>query len=89
MAPKSITKQRLKKILLFQIEKYNELVEKFPNFQMDIIEIMVKDHTYAQFGFDKEAILAAIKKHQVKEEESFIIIFKKINDYLKNKCMNL
>ena len=40
-------------------------------FKIDIIEIMMIDCVYEEYGLDREAIKAAIKKHDIKNDKEF------------------
>lgn len=50
---------------------------------------MVTDFTYSEFGFDKEAVKAAMRKLEVEDDESFDGILKKLEDYQKNSFLNI
>jgi hypothetical protein len=89
IAPKIITKLRLKNILQFQLEAFNELKKEYPDLKPEVMEIIVIDKVYGEFGFDKEAIRAAIQKHQVNSDSSFEIIMKKLNEYKNESFLNI
>ena len=56
---------------------------------MDMIEVMVIDYTYLEYGFDREAIKSAMSKHNVFESESFEVYLKKLDDYQNNSFLNI
>jgi hypothetical protein len=45
---------------------------------------MVTDYTYAEFGFDKDGILAAMSKFNIYQDHSFDILLKRIHDFKKS-----
>lgn len=89
MAPKAITKGKIKEILSFQCEQYKKMSEEYPNLQLDVIEIMVVDLTYEEFGYDKEAIKAAFKKHSIDKDESFFTLISQLREYQQNSFLNI
>lgn len=89
IAPKIITKLRLKDILRFQIESFQELSEKYPNLNNEILEVMVTDTVYSKFGFDKEAIRGAIQKHEIDTDQSFEEIISQLDQYRNSSFLNI
>ena len=55
---------------------------------MDVIEIMVTDHSYAEFGYEKQAIQAAVEKLKLDEDPSFKELLEKLESYQKNTFLN-
>lgn len=51
---------------------------------MDIIEIMVTDYCYEEFGFEKQAIQAAVDKLDLIKDTQFSEILSKLENYQKN-----
>ena len=87
IAPKILTKLRLKNILIFQIEVFNNFSSTNPDLSHEVLEIIVTDKTYAEFGFDKDAIRSAINKHQVESDEDFENIFERLNEFKSNSFL--
>jgi hypothetical protein len=56
---------------------------------MDMIEVMVVDYTYLEYGFDREAIKSAMNKHNIFESDSFIVYLNKLDEYQKNSFLNI
>ena len=56
---------------------------------MDIIEVMVIDHTYTEYGYDREAIKSAMNKLNVYDSESFEVYLNKLEEYQKNAFLNI
>lgn len=50
---------------------------------------MVIDHTYLEYGFDRETIKSAMKKHDVYSDRDFDIYLKKLDEYQKNSFLNI
>ena len=50
---------------------------------------MVVDHIYIEYGFDKEAIRAAMIKHNVSDDKSFEMIIDKLEKYHDNSFLNI
>jgi hypothetical protein len=88
IAPKIITKLRLKNILLFQLETYQSLLDNYIGLSNDVYEIIVTDTVYSEYGFDKEAIRAAIQKHEIYNDKSFDEIINKLEDYRNSSFLN-
>ena len=88
IAPKVITKLRLKNILLFQLETYQSLINQYPDYNNDVLEIIVTDTVYSEFGFDKEAIRAAIQKHEIHNDKSFDEIIYKLEEFRNTSFLN-
>lgn len=89
IAPKIITKLRLKNILQFQLEAYKQIKTENPDLKPEVVEIIVIDKVYLEFGFDKEAIRAAIQKHQITNDSSFDILMKKLDQYRNESFLNI
>lgn len=91
MAPKVLTKKKIKEILAFQCEEYASLIEQYKELQIDAIDIMIIDHTYEEFGYDKEAIRGAMNKHKdsLDNDRSFEDYMNKIGEYKKNTFLNI
>lgn len=56
---------------------------------MDIIEVIVIDYTYVEFGFDREALKAAEIKHSIEDDPEFDIYLKKLSEYQKDAFLNI
>ena len=54
-----------------------------------MIEVMVTDYTYIEYGFDREAIKSAMNKLNVYDSDSFGVYLKKLDDYQKNSFLNI
>jgi hypothetical protein len=54
-----------------------------------VIEIIVTDHVYQEFGLDREAIKAAIKKHKVNEDLEFENVVDKLENFQNNSFINI
>eukprot|EP00340_Litonotus_pictus_P000604 CAMPEP_0170519478 /NCGR_PEP_ID=MMETSP0209-20121228/4878_1 /TAXON_ID=665100 ORGANISM="Litonotus pictus, Strain P1" /NCGR_SAMPLE_ID=MMETSP0209 /ASSEMBLY_ACC=CAM_ASM_000301 /LENGTH=459 /DNA_ID=CAMNT_0010805373 /DNA_START=407 /DNA_END=1786 /DNA_ORIENTATION=+ len=89
IAPKIITKLRLKNILQFQLESCQELMQKYPDLNNDVLEIIVTDTTYSEYGFDREAIRAAIQKHEIYNDHSFEEIINKLDEFKNSSFLNI
>ena len=57
--------------------------------QNDVLEIIVIDCVYAEFGFDKEAIRAAMMNHKINEDQSFEDLINKLEEYHNNSFVFL
>lgn len=55
--------------------------------QNDIVDVMIIDHVYAEYGLDNECIKAAEKKFNIKEDPEFIPIFQKMSQFQNNSFM--
>lgn len=89
IAPKVITKLKLKNILSFQIDTFTEYSNIYPELANEIIDIMVTDKTYCEYGFDKEAIRSAINKHQISEDPNFEKILVKLEEFKNCSFLNI
>lgn len=89
IAPKVLTKLKLKNILKYQVQAYEEVISKYPQLNKDIIEIIVNDKLYLEFGFEKEAIIAASIKHCITQDESFAEILTQLSEYKDNSLLNI
>lgn len=89
IAPKVLTRIKLKKILKFQIELFKELQGKHPDLTNEVLEIIVTDHIYYEYGFDKEAIRAAIEKHQIDSDKSFDELIEELDKFRDNSFLNM
>lgn len=89
IAPKIITKLRLKNILNFQLETYQDLMNKYQELSNDVLEIIVTDTVYSEFGFDREAIRAAIQKHDIYKDKSFEEVIYKLEEYRNSSFLNI
>jgi hypothetical protein len=50
---------------------------------------MVTDHVYLEFGLDREAIKAAIKKHNVYQDYNFENVIVKLENFQNNSFINI
>lgn len=50
---------------------------------------MVTDHVYLEFGLDREAIKAAIKKHNVSQDYNFENVIVKLENFQNNSFINI
>lgn len=89
IAPKIITKSTLKKILEFELRAYEEYHENHQELSAEVLEIVVIDKLNEEFGFDKEAIRAAIVKHQVIDDNSFEVLITQLQDYKGSSFLNI
>ena len=89
IAPKVITKFYLKKILHLQLETFTELIQTYPQLSNDVMEIIVTDKVYSEFGFDKDAIRAAITKHDIVHDKAFEEILLKLEDFRNSSFLNI
>lgn len=89
IAPKIITKIRLKGILDFQLKAFEEYHSKYPELTSEVLEIIVIDKVYAEYGFDKEAIRAAIAKHHVFHDDSLDGVLSRLDEYRSNSFLNI
>ena len=56
---------------------------------MDIIEVIVIDYTYIEYGFDREAMKAAEIKHSIEEDPEFQECLKKLSEFQKDAFLNI
>jgi hypothetical protein len=75
---------KLKLILTYQCEIYEKLVREYQNYEPDIIEIMVTDHVYIEYGYDRETIRAAIMKSNIQDDPEFEEIIKRMDSLQPN-----
>ena len=73
----------------YQIQAYEDVISKYPQLNKDIIEIIVLDKLYLEFGFEKEAIVAASIKHCITQDESFAEILNQLSEYKDNSMLNI
>lgn len=83
IAPKVLTKLRIKSILDFQYEIFKKYRKSNPEFNSDVLDIIVCDTVYSELGFDKDAIRAAELKHDIINDPTFESILSKIEE-IKN-----
>ena len=50
---------------------------------------MVTDHVYLEYGLDREAIKAAIKKHNVYDDNNFENVIVKLEKFQNNSFINI
>jgi hypothetical protein len=50
---------------------------------------MVTDHVYLEFGLDREAIKAALKKYSIYEDEEFARVKEKLENFQNNSFINI
>ena len=50
---------------------------------------MVTDHVYLEFGLDREAIKAALKKYSLNEDEEFTKIKEKLDNFQNDSFINI
>jgi len=89
IVPKNITKSKLQKVLQYQCEIYEKLINQFPSYEIDLVEIMVTDHVYLEYGLDREAIKAAIKKFSLYQDDEFIKVKSKLENFQNNSFINI
>lgn len=89
IAPKIITKLRLKSILEFQLQTFEDYSQKYPQLSQDALEVVVTDKMYIEYGFDKEAVKAAISKHQVYDDSLFEEIIGKLSEFKNTSFLNI
>ena len=54
-----------------------------------MIEIFVVDHTYYEFGYEKEVINASMIKFKVEEDKDFDVYVDTLLEYQKNGFLNV
>ena len=50
---------------------------------------MVTDYVYSEYGYDREAIRAAIIKNNIQEDPQFKDILKKLQSFQNNTFLNI
>ena len=89
IAPRIITKLRLKNILQFQFDCFRDIKNNYADLKPEVMEIIVIDKVYAEYGFDKEAVRAAINKHNIHNDSTFEDILKKLNEFKNESFLNI
>jgi hypothetical protein len=56
---------------------------------MDILEVIVIDYTYVEFGFDREAVKAAEKKNAIDQDPEFVVYLEKLSDFTKDNFLKI
>ena len=50
---------------------------------------MVTDHVYLEYGLDREAIKAALKKFSIYQDEEFSKVRQKLENFQNNSFINI
>jgi hypothetical protein len=87
--PKNLNKIKLKLVLNYQSEVYESLIRKYPNYKADVIEIMVADFVYKEYGYDREAIRAGIIEYKIQDDPEFKDVLSKIHAIQENSFLNI
>jgi hypothetical protein len=56
---------------------------------MDIIEVIVIDYTYVEFGFDREAVKAAEKKLAIDQDPDLVVYLNKLSGFTKDNFLKI
>lgn len=78
----------MKTILNYQIEIYEKLIKEYPDYEPDVIEIMMTDYVYLEYGYDREAVRAAINKINIQDDQEFQEIMKRIDSIHNSSFLN-
>ena len=56
---------------------------------MDIIEVIVIDYTYVEFGFDREAVKAAEKKLAIDQDPDLVVYLNTLCGFTKDNFLKI